>query len=315
MPGMLVPIDKDIEFLKASGIKNIVTLTEEPLNPSLKEYGFNEYHFAIDDMSIPTPKSAYVICKSIVDLMENGESVLVHCRAGLGRTGTIIACCLVMMGKSPKQAIVEIRKKNRGYIQTPVQEMFVKHYAEYVSKLNPQDAENNSSQETGKKVSNEQTGVEEINSLVEMENSDTQVREVSSNIGLAVNKEMDVVTKCLNEVPFAVAAGIVNLDDSEMVSYVTVDTHPSEIVAKLANATKDLFEGFYVTQIEKKFNEARGEMIVNHSFKEVVAFSLNLIHFFKRLNSSDRLVICCVTSSEANIGVLITKCREIALQN
>ena len=64
------------------------------------------------------------------DRIENNEPVLVHCLAGLGRTGTILACYLIKYEKmSAEDAIQHVREKRHGSIQSFVQEELIFQYA------------------------------------------------------------------------------------------------------------------------------------------------------------------------------------------
>lgn len=54
-----------------------------------------------------------------------GERVLIHCRAGLGRTGTIAARLLVEAGMSPVQALLTVRGARPGTVETMAQEHYV----------------------------------------------------------------------------------------------------------------------------------------------------------------------------------------------
>ncbi|MBL8151444.1 MAG: tyrosine-protein phosphatase [Blastocatellia bacterium] len=134
-PGLLNTLEEDVNFLKAMGIELVVTLTELPFTPSLSSFGFRQIHFPIQDMSFPTPKAGQQICEEIVKAVEERSPTLLHCKAGLGRTGMMLACCLVSMGKDPEQALIEVRKRNRAYVQTQGQANFIKHYAQYINSL------------------------------------------------------------------------------------------------------------------------------------------------------------------------------------
>lgn len=135
-PGLLGPVEIDLEFLRASGIRTIVSLTETPLDPSPAAWGMQSIHFPIDDMGIPTPRDAHGLCQKIVDSMTREGPVLLHCKAGLGRTGTMLACTLVHLGHSPEHAVARLRALHPGYIQTPAQHALVGHYAEHLSDRN-----------------------------------------------------------------------------------------------------------------------------------------------------------------------------------
>jgi protein-tyrosine phosphatase len=54
-----------------------------------------------------------------------GERVLVHCRAGLGRTGMVAARLLVEAGLTPLQALNAVRRARPGTVETIPQEQYV----------------------------------------------------------------------------------------------------------------------------------------------------------------------------------------------
>ena len=65
--------------------------------------------------------------RDIVQRLEQGQNVVVHCRGGLGRTGTVTACVLVALGRhSADEAIGAVRQTRKGTVQTREQEDFVR---------------------------------------------------------------------------------------------------------------------------------------------------------------------------------------------
>ena len=84
-------------------------------------------------MGIPTPRATLGLCEFILRAIERNEPVLVHCKAGLGRTGTVLACCLVSLGATAEEAITRLRCISSYYIQNQTQESLVGHYAEFLS--------------------------------------------------------------------------------------------------------------------------------------------------------------------------------------
>ena len=58
--------------------------------------------------------------------LRDGGRVLLHCRAGLGRTGMIAARLLVELGTPPDAAIVSVRAARTGAIETRAQERHVR---------------------------------------------------------------------------------------------------------------------------------------------------------------------------------------------
>jgi ADP-ribosyl-[dinitrogen reductase] hydrolase len=53
--------------------------------------------------------------------------VLIHCRGGLGRAGTIAARLLIELGIEPKKATASVRAARPGAIETSEQEEFVRN--------------------------------------------------------------------------------------------------------------------------------------------------------------------------------------------
>ena len=131
-PGLLSPFLEDIEFMRQQGISTVVTLTEGRVDQLDGFEGLESIHFPIPDMGFPTPRACADLCALVTDLMGDSR-VLLHCRAGLGRTGTIAACCLVQLGLSPRGALGRVRSINPRYVQTQSQEQFIRHFAAHIS--------------------------------------------------------------------------------------------------------------------------------------------------------------------------------------
>jgi atypical dual specificity phosphatase len=130
-PGLLADLADDVEFLRSCHIARIVTLTSEPLAASVAAAGFELIHFPIMDMGIPTPRACAQLCAALLEQL-HARPVLLHCRGGLGRTGTIAACCLVSLGHTPEAALAQVRGVNPNYVQTGAQAQFIAHYEKYL---------------------------------------------------------------------------------------------------------------------------------------------------------------------------------------
>lgn len=120
-----------------------------------------------------------------------------------------------------------------------------------------------------------------------------------------------IVREALREVPKAVAAGVVDMATGIMLGISTVDSHPQQVLDILAPATKELFEGEIVLQIEKLFKKARGVNTDERYFQEILISSSHLWHYFGRLKSNSHIVVCVVCRADVNLGMLLIKARQI----
>lgn len=69
------------------------------------------------------------LVRAVIASLENGDTVVVHCRAGLGRSGLFAGCCLVALGHASEEAIRIVRAARAGAVETPDQSRFVEHFA------------------------------------------------------------------------------------------------------------------------------------------------------------------------------------------
>lgn len=132
-PGRNYDLPEDLEFLQEQGISAIVTLTEERLNKNiLEQYGMEWTHIPIPDFHPPELSQILELVEFIDKMNEQGKGVAVHCHAGIGRTGTMLACYLVRLGRTPEQAIYEVRDLRPGSIETSEQEEAIYNYARFL---------------------------------------------------------------------------------------------------------------------------------------------------------------------------------------
>ncbi len=98
----------------------LINLTEENLDEfTVKNAGINYYHIPIAEFSPPTMQQLLEF-KKIYET--ETAPIAVHCLAGMGRTGTILAAALVLEGFLPEYSINEVRHKRSGSIETVEQE-------------------------------------------------------------------------------------------------------------------------------------------------------------------------------------------------
>ena len=84
----------------------------------------------VPDFAAPTMEQTRRMVSFIDEQTAAGKPVAVSCYAGVGRTGTVLACYLVHRGAAPEDAVRRVRELRPGSIQTRGQEEAVHQYAE-----------------------------------------------------------------------------------------------------------------------------------------------------------------------------------------
>ena len=100
------------------------------LGAACEAQGMEWYHLPIEDCNVPDQEFETAWLYAGLRLREhlrNGRHVLVHCRGGLGRSGTIAARLLVELGWTPSDAIQAVRAARPGAIETGRQEQHVRY--------------------------------------------------------------------------------------------------------------------------------------------------------------------------------------------
>ena len=130
LAGSAIPTSlEEIKWALNEGVKSIVTIREEALEfplPAEMKY----LHVHSNDMGVPEFDDLVHAVDFIHTRITSNEPVMVHCLAGLGRTGTILACYLIKYKKMPADdAIQKVRNERPGSIQSFPQEEMIFQFA------------------------------------------------------------------------------------------------------------------------------------------------------------------------------------------
>ncbi|MFQ6124067.1 MAG: dual specificity protein phosphatase 23 [Candidatus Heimdallarchaeota archaeon] len=135
LAGSSKPTKRDLPWLKRHGIQAIVSLTEVPLDPHLVRFsGFEFQHIPIIDFTAPSQAQIDEYVAFVDKMLTLDKPVLTHCLAGLGRTGTMLACYLVHLCWDSHDAINEVRRKRPRSVEIESQVNSIYIYARRLGK-------------------------------------------------------------------------------------------------------------------------------------------------------------------------------------
>ena len=128
---------EELDSIKRQGIKAIMNLCLEieELAKFEQEQGFEVYYLPIMDAGLPEVNELEKALDWLDEAIYLGKKVLIHCRHGIGRTGTVVYSYLLRKGLDSKKA----KKKMRGIRSQPTehpQKRFLYKYGKKEAPLN-----------------------------------------------------------------------------------------------------------------------------------------------------------------------------------
>jgi atypical dual specificity phosphatase len=117
------------EELRSGNVTLLVNLYERPDPPELLDaLGAETLHLPVHNSDAPSQAQLDRGVQAITEALRQGKKVAVHCGAGLGRSGTLLAAFLVSEGSDADEAIARVRAARPGSVETLEQENAVREY-------------------------------------------------------------------------------------------------------------------------------------------------------------------------------------------
>ena len=126
-------LERDLEVVRRWMPHAVLTLIEAHefqllgdcnLGSRLRALGIEWHHLPIVDRQAPDARfeAAWAVCgPRVQSCLRSGGRILVHCRGGLGRAGTVAARLLVELDMPAADAVAQVRRARPGAIETDEQ--------------------------------------------------------------------------------------------------------------------------------------------------------------------------------------------------
>jgi len=125
-PGSL----EEYQWLRDQGVQLVISLSETPPRRNwINDAGLFSMHIPVEDTTAPTQDQIDQCVTAIDKALASKVGVAIHCMAGKGRTGTMLACWFVAHGLSARDALTRIRRLRPGSVETSDQADAVAEFA------------------------------------------------------------------------------------------------------------------------------------------------------------------------------------------
>lgn len=123
-------LSRDLAWLRRQGVGAVLSLTETPLpEEAVAAHELAMLHLPVPDLHPPAPEQ-FMTALSFIDRQRSlGHAVVVHCLAGQGRTGAVLAAYLIRRGTPPDAALQEVRARCPGAVGSESQVQALRQFA------------------------------------------------------------------------------------------------------------------------------------------------------------------------------------------
>ena len=120
-------VDVVVSLLEGAEAEQLELSQEEP---ATQLHGMSFLSFPIPDRGVPESSQAAVsLTKEVAKLLEEGNTVAIHCRQGIGRSGMIAVAVLMTLGVALEKALQDVSAARGAPIpETPAQLDWLRHF-------------------------------------------------------------------------------------------------------------------------------------------------------------------------------------------
>ncbi|MEM0118354.1 MAG: dual specificity protein phosphatase family protein [Conexivisphaerales archaeon] len=126
--------ERGYRWLRDHGVSAILCLTEDTWGKAHAEkLGMQYMHIPMLNRQPEIPRKLDQAVDAITSTLNQGKSILIHCQAGQGRTGMVLAAYLIReKGLTADEAIKHVRNLRTGSLKREKQVKALHDYEEYL---------------------------------------------------------------------------------------------------------------------------------------------------------------------------------------
>lgn len=109
-----LPLPSDVKQLHDKGIERVVNMCAEYGGPkkTYDQYHIKQLHLPTVDTALPSKKTIEKAMKFMKEAMDENKKVFVHCKAGMGRSATVVFCHLIVNENfTPEDALKRLKER------------------------------------------------------------------------------------------------------------------------------------------------------------------------------------------------------------